>query len=63
MSDRGNPKEKEVWVGTGMDLEMGILSNISKKEKDKYLMIPLIRGILENDTNALIYKTGKLSHR
>ena len=29
----------------------------SKSEKDKYHMIPLIRGILKNDTNKLIYRT------
>ena len=36
---------------------MTTLSEASQKEKDKYLMISLICGILKNDTNELFYKT------
>ena len=32
-------------AATQMDLEMIILSEVSQKEKDKYHMISLIRGI------------------
>ena len=41
-----------------MDLESIILSEVSQKEKDKYHMISLICGILKNNTDQLIYKTG-----
>ena len=46
------------FATTWMDLEMIILSKVSQKKKDKY-MISLICGILkkEKDTNELIYKT------
>ena len=53
------PKEKEVWKGTWTDLEMVILNEISRTNKDKY-MISLICGILKNDTNGLIFKTEKI---
>ena len=43
------------FAATWMDLEIIILSEISQKEKDKY-MILLICGILKNGTNELIYK-------
>ena len=33
------------FSATGMDLEIIILSEVSQKEKDKYHMISLIRGI------------------
>jgi len=36
---------------------MTTLRGASQKEKDKYLMISLMRGILKNGTNELIYKT------
>ena len=36
---------------------MTTLSEASQKDKDKYLMISLICGILKNDTNELIHKT------
>ena len=51
------PKEKEVWIGTWTDLEMLILREISQTEKDKYHMMSLIRGILKNDTDELVYET------
>ena len=53
-------KKNEImpFATTWMDLEMIILSKVSQKKKDKY-MISLICGILkkEKDTNELIYKT------
>ena len=50
-------KQNEImpFAATWMDLEIIILSEISQKEKDKY-MILLICGILKNGTNELIYK-------
>ena len=51
------------FAATWVDLETIILSEVSQKEKDKYHMISLICGILKNDTNELIYKTEKNSHR
>ena len=52
-------KKNEImpFAATLMDLEIIILSEESQTEKDKYLMISLICGILKNDTNELIYKT------
>ena len=52
-------KKNEImpFAATWMDLEIIILSEESQTEKDKYLMISLICGILKNDTNELIYKT------
>ena len=44
------------FAATCMDLEIIILSEVSQTEKDKFHMIPLICGILKNDTNELIYK-------
>ena len=44
------------FTATWMDLDIIILSEVSQTEKDKY-MTSLIRGILKNDTNELIYKT------
>ena len=40
-------KKNEImpFAATWMDLEMGLPSEISKTEKDKYHMISLIRGI------------------
>ena len=51
-------KRKEImpFAAIWMDLEIIILSKVSQKEKDKY-MISLICRILKNDTNELIYKT------
>ena len=50
-------KQNEImpFAATWMDLEIIILSEISQKEKEKY-MILLICGILKNGTNELIYK-------
>ena len=46
------------FAATWMDLEIIILCEVSKTEKDKYHMISLIRGILKkNGTNELIFKT------
>ena len=44
-------------VATWMGLETITLSETSQIEKDKYLMISLICGIYEDETNELIYKT------
>ena len=44
------------FAATWMDLEIIILSQVSKTEKDKY-HISLICVILKNDTDELIYKT------
>ena len=40
-------KKNEImpFVATCMDLEINILSEVGQKEKDKYHMISLIRGI------------------
>ena len=41
-----------------MNIEIFILSEVNKSEKDKYHMISLICGIKKKkDTNKLIYKT------
>ena len=40
-----------------MALEAITLSEVSQTQKDKCQMVSLIRGILKNATNALIYKT------
>ena len=47
------------FVGTWMDLEIVILSEIRQTEKDKYHMTLLICGILKKGgvINVLIYKT------
>ena len=47
------------FVGTWMDLEIVILSEIRQTEKDKYHMTSLICGILKKRgvMNVLIYKT------
>ena len=52
-------KKKEImpFAATWMELEMIILSDVSQKEKDKYHLISLTRGIKKYDTNELIYKT------
>ena len=44
---------------TWMDIEIIILSQVSQKEKDKYHMTLLIRGIFKKDTHELIYKTNR----
>ena len=49
-------------AATWMGLEIVILSEVSQTEKEKYHMILLIREILKNDTNELIYKTERDSH-
>ena len=41
----GHKKEKCTLVTVWLDLENIMLSEISQLEKDKYLMISLIRGI------------------
>lgn len=41
-----------------MSLEIVILSERSQTEKDKYYVIALICGILNNGTNEAIHKTG-----
>ena len=43
------------FATTWMDLEIIILSEVSQKEKDKYIL--LICGILKNDTSEFIYET------
>ena len=45
------------FVATWMDLEITLLSEVIKTEKDKYHIIALIRVILKNDTSELFYKT------
>ena len=45
------------FAAAWMDLEIIILSEVSRTQKDKYHMISLICGILKNYTNELIYKT------
>ena len=45
------------FAATWMDLEIVMLSEVSKTKKDKYHMISLICGILKQDTNEVIYKT------
>ena len=45
------------FAATWMDLEIVILSEESKTEKDKYHMISLVCGILKKATNEVIYKT------
>ena len=51
-------KKNEImpFAAIWMDLEVVILSEVSQKERDKYI-ISLICGILKNGTNELIYKT------
>ena len=44
------------FAATWMDLEIIILSEVSRKEKDKYHMIPLICGIQKDDINNLFTK-------
>ena len=48
-------KKNEImpFAATRMDLEITILTEVRQTEKDKYHMIPLICGILKNDTNEL----------
>ena len=52
-------KKNEImsFAAAWMDLEIIILSEVSRTQKDKYHMISLICGILKNYTNELIYKT------
>ena len=48
------------FAATWMDLKMIILNEVSQAEKDKYLTISLLRGILKKKkkiTDELIYKT------
>ena len=45
------------FAATWMELEIIILNEVSRTEKDKYHVISLICGILKNNTNELIYKT------
>ena len=49
--------ERMPFAATWMDLEIFILSEVSHMEKDKYHMTSLIRGVWNNDTSELIYKT------
>ena len=44
------------FAAAWMDLEIVILSEVSRTERDKYHMISLICGILKNDTNELFTK-------
>ena len=44
-----------------MNLEIIILSEVNQSEKDKYHIIPLICGILKQDTNEFTYKTERIS--
>ena len=44
------------FTATWVDLDIITLSEVSQKEKDKY-MISLICGIFKKDINGLIYKT------
>ena len=46
-----------LFEATLVILEIIILSEGSKSEKEKYHMISLICGILKNDKNELIYET------
>ena len=43
------------FAATWMDLEIVLLSEVSQTEKDKYLIILLICGILKKDENELTY--------
>ena len=45
------------FAATWVDLEIVILSEVSRTQKDKYHIISLICGILKKGTNELIYKT------
>ena len=44
------------FAATWMDLEIIILSEVSKKEKDKYHVMLLICGIQKDDINSLFTK-------
>ena len=58
--DITQPSKKEqtnAFAATWMDLGNIILCEVSQRNKDKYHMITLIRGILKMGTNELIYKT------
>ena len=52
-------KKNEIlsFAATWMDLESIILSEVSQTERDKFHMMSLIRGILKNDTDELVYET------
>ena len=52
-------KKNEImpFAATCMDLDIIIVSEVSQMEKDKYHVISLICGILNNDTNELVCKT------
>ena len=54
-------KKNEImpFAATWMDLEIIILSEVSRTAKDKYHLISLICRIFKNDTNELIYKTER----
>jgi len=46
-----------LFAATWIDLEIILVTEVSQTEKDKYHMISLICGILENVINEIIYKT------
>ena len=50
------------FLATWMDLEITILSEVSQKEKDKYHMISIIRGI-QNMTQINLSTKQKQTHR
>ena len=45
----------EMWI----DLEIVILSEVSQEEKNRYQIISLMCGILENDTDNLFAKRNR----
>ena len=57
-------KKKEImpFAATWMELEMIILSDVSRKEKDKYHLISLTRGI-KNMTQTNLLTKQKLRYR
>ena len=46
-----------LFAATWIDLEIIIVTEVNKIEKDKYHMTSLICGILKNVINEIIYKT------
>ena len=54
MSHKNN--ETILLTGTGMDLETVKVSEVSQKEKDKYIIF-LICGFYKNGTDELVCKT------
>ena len=51
------------FSATWMDLEIIILSGVSRTEKDKYHMIITYMLNLKNETNELIYKIDSQTYK